>query len=165
LIDKYALCTAFQKAVVRRGAHRHWHAQLDCQRKACQWQSKLSAGACQRHSAGAWGRGLRAPPGRARGLRAPASDSVRVSPPSEAESASRELQARELAASTRGLRVPQWRIPSITPARATVPQTRTHIRPSSLPFFLKAASLITLCREGPFWPEGRHRAREKFKGR
>ncbi len=27
------------------------------------------------------------------------------------------------------------------------------------PFFWKAVSLITLCREGPFWPEGRHRAR------
>ncbi len=32
-------------------------------------------------------------------------------------------------------------------------------------FFWKAASLITLCREGPYWPEGRYRAREKFKGR
>ncbi len=30
-------------------------------------------------------------------------------------------------------------------------------------FFWKAVSLITLCREGPYWPEGRHRAREKFK--
>ncbi len=30
-------------------------------------------------------------------------------------------------------------------------------------FFLKAVSLVTLCREGPFWPEGRHRAREKFE--
>ena len=27
-------------------------------------------------------------------------------------------------------------------------------------FFWKAVLLITLCREGPFWPEGRHRARE-----
>jgi hypothetical protein len=26
-------------------------------------------------------------------------------------------------------------------------------------FFWKAVSLITLCREGPYWPEGRHRAR------
>jgi hypothetical protein len=32
-------------------------------------------------------------------------------------------------------------------------------------FFWKAVSLITLCREGPYWPRGRHRAREKFKGR
>jgi hypothetical protein len=31
-------------------------------------------------------------------------------------------------------------------------------------FFWRAVSLVTLCREGPFWPEGRHRAREKFKG-
>ncbi len=30
-------------------------------------------------------------------------------------------------------------------------------------FFWKAVSLITLCREGPYWPESRHRAREKFK--
>jgi hypothetical protein len=27
-------------------------------------------------------------------------------------------------------------------------------------FFWKVVSLITLCREGPFWPEGRHRARD-----
>jgi hypothetical protein len=27
-------------------------------------------------------------------------------------------------------------------------------------FFWKAVSLITLCREGPHWPEGRHRARD-----
>ena len=32
-------------------------------------------------------------------------------------------------------------------------------------FFWKAVSLITLCREGPCWPRGRHKAREKFKGR
>jgi hypothetical protein len=32
-------------------------------------------------------------------------------------------------------------------------------------YFWKAVSLIALCREGPYWPEGRHRAREKFKGR
>jgi hypothetical protein len=31
--------------------------------------------------------------------------------------------------------------------------------------FLKAVSLVTLCREDPFWPRDRHRAREKFKGR
>jgi hypothetical protein len=32
-------------------------------------------------------------------------------------------------------------------------------------FFWKAVSLITLSREGPCWPGGRHKAREKFKGR
>jgi hypothetical protein len=31
--------------------------------------------------------------------------------------------------------------------------------------FLKAVSLVTLCGEGPFWPEGRHKARRKTQGK
>jgi hypothetical protein len=32
-------------------------------------------------------------------------------------------------------------------------------------FFVKAVSLLTLCREDPLWPGGCRKAREKFKGR
>ncbi len=61
------------------------------------------------------------------------------------------------------------------PVRVTVAVVRAHtgriLSPSRCrcrrvthtgSFFLKAVSLIALRREGPYWPEGRHRAREKF---
>jgi hypothetical protein len=43
--------------------------------------------------------------------------------------------------------------------------SRQPARLSDLFFFWKAVSLITLCREGPYWPEGRHRARERLSDR
>ena len=37
-------------------------------------------------------------------------------------------------------------------------------KPASMGRFWKAVALITLCREGPFWPEGLHRARDLWGG-